>query len=126
MRWGGVGVGVAGENAVTDLAARDGGRRRAVAGVREWLGGTEPDQGIRELEISRGRLEGASRILDEALLTPDSNRVYWFTLLTRTENLVLRAAPINVGTLLRERVYSDRRSRSKVDRKSTRLNSSHT
>src|SRR5216683_3871288 len=103
-------VSLAGENAVTALSALDAGLRRAVAGVREWLGGTEPDQGIRELEIIRGRLEGASRILDEALLTPDSNRVYWFTLLARTENLVLRAAPINVGTLLRERVYSDRRS----------------
>ncbi|MDQ2922737.1 MAG: exonuclease domain-containing protein [Candidatus Dormibacteraeota bacterium] len=103
-------VRLAGENAVTALSALDSGLRRAVAGVRDWLGGVEPDQGIRELEIIRGRLEAASRVLDEALLTPDSNRVYWFTLLTRTENLVLRAAPINVGTLLREHVYSDRRS----------------
>jgi predicted DnaQ family exonuclease/DinG family helicase len=103
-------VRLAAENAVTSLSALDAGLRRAVAGVRDWLGGAEPDQGIRELEIIRGRLEAASRVLDEALLTPDDNRVYWFTLLTRTENLVLRAAPINVGTLLRERVYSDRRS----------------
>jgi len=36
--------------------------------------------------------------------------VYWFTLFARTDNLVLRAAPINVGTLLRERVYTERRS----------------
>jgi predicted DnaQ family exonuclease/DinG family helicase len=103
-------VRLAGENAVTALTALDAGLRRAVAGVRDWLGGTEPDQGIRELEIIRGRLEAASRVLDEALLTPDGNRVYWFTLLTRTENLVLRAAPINVGKLLREHVYSDRHS----------------
>ena len=103
-------VRLAAENAVTSLTALDAGLRRAVAGVRDWLGGTEPDQGIRELEIISGRLEAASRVLDEALLTPDSNRVYWFTLLTRTENLVLRAAPINVGVLLRERVYSDLRS----------------
>jgi Rad3-related DNA helicase len=103
-------VRLAGENAVTALSALDAGLRRSVAGVREWLGGTEPDQGIRELEIIRGRLDAASRVLDEALLTPDANRVYWFTLLTRTENLVLRAAPINVGKLLREHVYSDRRS----------------
>jgi predicted DnaQ family exonuclease/DinG family helicase len=103
-------VRLAAENAVTSLTALDAGLRHAIAGVRDWLGGTEPDQGIRELEIIRGRLEGASRVIDEALLTPDSNRVYWFTLLTRTENLVLRAAPINVGVLLRERVYSDRRS----------------
>ena len=103
-------VRLAGENAVTALTALDSGLRRAVAGVRDWLGGAEPEQGVRELEIIRGRLEAASRVLDEALLTPDPNRVYWFTLLTRTENLVLRAAPINVGTLLREHVYADRRS----------------
>jgi predicted DnaQ family exonuclease/DinG family helicase len=103
-------VGVAGENAVTALSALDAGLRRAVAGVRDWLGGSEPDQGIRELEIIRGRLAVATSVLDEALLTPDSNRVYWFTLLARTDNLVLRAAPINVGSLLRDRVYAERRS----------------
>ncbi|HEY4913528.1 MAG TPA: helicase C-terminal domain-containing protein [Candidatus Dormibacteraeota bacterium] len=101
---------VAAENAVTALTALDAELRRAVAGVRDWLGGSEPDQGIRELEIIRGRLEAAARVVDEAMLTPDANRVYWFTLVARTENLVLRAAPINVGSLLRDRVYADRRS----------------
>ena len=101
---------VAAENAVTALAAVDVGLRRAIAGVREWLGGAEPDQGIRELEIIRGRLEAAMGVLDEAMLKPDPNRVYWFTLLARTENLVLRAAPINVGSLLHDRVYAERRS----------------
>jgi predicted DnaQ family exonuclease/DinG family helicase len=101
---------VAAENAVTALAALDVELRRAVAGVRDWLGGSEPDQGIRELEIIRGRLEASARVVDEAMLTPDPNRVYWFTLVARTENLVLRAAPINVGSLLRDRVYADRRS----------------
>ncbi len=101
---------VAAENAVTALTALDAGLRRAVGGVRDWLGGLEPDQGIRELEIIRGRLDAAARVLDEAMQTPDPNRVYWFTLLARTENLVLRVAPINVGSLLRERVYSERRS----------------
>ena len=103
-------VGIAGENAATSLAALDGALRRAVSGARDWLGGTEPDQGVRELEIIRGRLHAAGELLDEALLTPDPNRVYWFTLFARTDNLVLRAAPINVGTLLRERVYTERRS----------------
>ena len=103
-------VSVAGENAVTALTALDAGLRRAVGGVRDWLGGAEPDQGIRELEIIRGRLAAATRVLDEAMLTPDPNRVYWFTLLARTDNLVLRAAPINVGSLLRDRVYAERRS----------------
>ncbi|HXD80073.1 MAG TPA: helicase C-terminal domain-containing protein [Candidatus Acidoferrum sp.] len=103
-------ISLAAENAVTALTALDSGLRQAVAGVRDWLGGTEPDQGIRELEIIRGRLDAASGVIDEAMRVPDPNRVYWFTLVARTENLVLRAAPINVGSLLRERVYADRRS----------------
>ena len=101
---------VAGENAATTLAALDGVLRRAVGGSRDWLGGVEPDQGVRELEIIRGRLQGAAALLGEALLTPDPNRVYWFTLFARTDNLVLRAAPINVGMLLRDRVYTERKS----------------
>jgi Rad3-related DNA helicase/DNA polymerase III epsilon subunit-like protein len=101
---------VAGENATTALAALDGVLRRAVSGSRDWLGGVEPDQGVRELEIIRGRLHSATELLSEALLRPDPNRVYWFTLFARTDNLVLRAAPINVGTLLRDRVYTERRS----------------
>ncbi|MGA7912301.1 MAG: helicase C-terminal domain-containing protein [Candidatus Dormiibacterota bacterium] len=101
---------MAGENTATSLGALDAVLRRAVAGVRDWLGGAEPDQGVRELEIIRGRLQGAADLLGEAVLTPDSNRVYWFTLIARTESLLLRAAPINVGRLLRERVYSERRS----------------
>ena len=101
---------LAGENATTALAALDVALRRAVGGSREWLGGTEPDQSVRELEIIRGRLHAASVLLEEALVKPDPNRVYWFTLATRSENLLLRAAPINVGSLLRDRVYSERRS----------------
>jgi predicted DnaQ family exonuclease/DinG family helicase len=103
-------VQVAGENAVTALAALDVNLRKAVGGVREWLGGDEPDQGIRELEMIRGRLEAATRLLEEALLRPDANRVYWFTQVSRAENLLLRAAPVNVGSLLRDRVYAERRS----------------
>jgi Rad3-related DNA helicase len=103
-------IGVAGENAATTLAALDIVLRKAVSGSRDWLGGVEPDQGVRELEIIRGRLHGAAELLGEALLKPDPNRVYWFTLFARTDNLVLRAAPINVGTLLRDRVYTERRS----------------
>ncbi len=101
---------LAGENAATALAALDGALRRAVGGAREWLGGAEPDQGVRELEIIRGRLHAASELLGEGLVQPDANRVYWFTLFARTDNLVLRAAPINVGALLRDRVYNERRS----------------
>ena len=98
------------ENTATALAALDVSLRRAVGGVREWLGGDEADQGIREMEMIRGRLEASLRVLDEALLRPDANRVYWFSQVSRAENLLLRAAPINVGSLLRDRVYSERRS----------------
>ena len=101
---------LAGENATTALGALDVSLRKAVGGVREWLGGEEPNQGIRELEMIRGRLEAALTVLDEALLRPDPNRVYWFSQVSRAENLLLRAAPINVGTLLRDHVYAERRS----------------
>ncbi|HYL08321.1 MAG TPA: helicase C-terminal domain-containing protein [Candidatus Udaeobacter sp.] len=101
---------MAAENAVTSLTALDASLRRGVAGVREWLGGDEPDQGIRELEMIRGRLAEAAGVIEEALLKPDPNRVYWFSQVARSENLLLRAAPINVGGLLKERVYSERRS----------------
>ncbi len=104
------GVAFAAENAVTSLTALDTSLRRGVAGVREWLGGDEPDPGIRELEMIRGRIEAAITVLDEALVRPDPNRVYWFSVIAKTESLVLRAAPIHVGGLLRERVYAERRS----------------
>jgi DNA polymerase-3 subunit epsilon len=101
---------LAGENAATALAALDVSLRAAVAGARDLLGGDEPDQGVRELEIIRGRLQGAGMLIREALVAPQADRVYWFTLVARNESLSLRSAPINVGSLLRERVYADRRS----------------
>lgn len=101
---------LSGENASTSLSALDMSLRKAVAGVRDWLGGNEPDQGVRELEIIRARLESAATLLQQAFVAPDPNRVYWFLQLSRAENLLLRAAPIDVGWLLRERVYGERRS----------------
>src|SRR5207245_4891651 len=103
-------LGLSAENAVTALGALDALLRRAVAGVREWLGGEEPDQGVRELEMIRGRLEASLGLLEEAALRPDANRVYWFSQVSRAENLLLRAASINVGSLLRDCVSADRRS----------------
>ena len=91
-------------DAVTALAALDGTVRGAVAACREWLGGEQPDQALRELEIIRGRLAEAQNLVREALLEPDQNRVYWFTLLARSSVLILRSAPLNVGELLREHV----------------------
>ena len=43
-------------------------------------------------------------------MSPDPERVYWFTMVSRNESLLLRSAPINVGSLLREQVYASRRS----------------
>jgi predicted DnaQ family exonuclease/DinG family helicase len=104
------GVKLPAENAVTALTALDALLRRAIGGVREWLGGQEPDQGIRELEMIRARIDASTRLLEEALLGPQPNRVYWFSQVSRAENLLLRGAPINVGTLLRDQVYRERRS----------------
>src|SRR2546428_8716973 len=56
------------------------------------------------------RLDVVMRLLDEVLMRPDANRVYWFSQVSRADNLLLRAAPINVGSLRRDRVYSERRS----------------
>jgi DNA polymerase-3 subunit epsilon/ATP-dependent DNA helicase DinG len=58
----------------------------------------------------RARVEDSMQLLDDALVKPDANTVYWFTQVSRAENLLLRAAPINVGWLLRDRVYAERRS----------------
>ena len=101
---------LAAENAATALAALDTRLRSAVGTAREWLGGEEPDQGVRELEIIRGRLQSAGVLIHEALVAPNPHRVYWFTLIARNDSLLLRSAPINVGSLLRERVYMERRS----------------
>ncbi|HEY6114699.1 MAG TPA: helicase C-terminal domain-containing protein [Candidatus Dormibacteraeota bacterium] len=98
------------ENLVTALAALDVSLRHAVAGVRDWLGGEEPDQGIRELEMIRGRLEASLHLVEHAVLRPDPNTVYWFSQVSRAESLLLRAAPIEVGSMLRENVYANRRS----------------
>jgi ATP-dependent DNA helicase DinG len=101
---------LAAENAATALAALETSLRTIAGAAREWLGGDEPDQGVRELEIIRGRLQGAGVLIHEALLAPDPNRVYWFMQVSRNESLLLRSAPINVGMLLRDRVYAERRS----------------
>ncbi|HZQ49495.1 MAG TPA: helicase C-terminal domain-containing protein [Candidatus Dormibacteraeota bacterium] len=110
--WGDVSL--AAENAATALASLDVALRSIVAGARDWLGGDEPDQGVRELEVIRGRLQPAGLLIAEAMVNPDPNRVYWFTLTTRSDpnssSLLLRSAPIDVGHLLREHVYGERRS----------------
>jgi DNA polymerase-3 subunit epsilon/ATP-dependent DNA helicase DinG len=94
-------------DAVTALAAVDARLRRAASLSREWLGGSEPNQDLRELEIIRGRLAEAADLLDQAFQRPDPNRVYWLTLPGRTSALLVRSAPLEIGAMLRERVFGE-------------------
>ncbi len=104
------GVELAGESAATSLAALETTLRAAVTQARDWLGGEEGDQGVRELEIIRGRLQGALLLIGEAINDPHPNRVYWFAQTQKDDTVLLRSAPLNVGALLRDRVYAERRS----------------
>ena len=104
------GIALAGESAATALAVLETALRAAVSQARDWLGGDEPDQGVRELEIIRGRLQGALLLIGEALTNPHPNRVYWFAQTQKDDTVLLRSAPLNVGALLRDRVYAERRS----------------
>ena len=104
------GVRLAGENAATALTALETALRAAVSESRDWLGGEEPDQRVRELEIIRGRLQAALMLIAEAINEPHPNRVYWFAQTQKDDTVVLRSAPLNVGALLRARVYAERRS----------------
>ncbi len=97
-------------DAATALAALDAHLRRAVSAGRDWLSGDDPDQDLRELEIIRGRISDSAAVIACGLVEPDPNFVYWFTLLARTSSVLLRSAPIDVGSLLREQVYAERRS----------------
>jgi len=97
-------------DAATSLAGLDATLRRAVSGAREWLGGDEPDADLRELEIIRSRVAEARELLREAILEPDANQVYWFSQISRSADAVLRAAPLNVGGLLREHVFDPRQT----------------
>jgi predicted DnaQ family exonuclease/DinG family helicase len=103
------GLATLGADVSTGLAALETELRRAVSLSREWLGGEAPDQALRELEIIRGRLMEAGQLIREAFTVPDANRVYWFSL-ARTGTLALRSAPVEVGSLLHEQVFADRRS----------------
>jgi DNA polymerase-3 subunit epsilon/ATP-dependent DNA helicase DinG len=97
-------------DATTALSALEAALGRAVALGRDWLGGEQPDQALRELEVIRGRLEEGRSTLAEAFAQPDPNRVYWFVLLARTNAVLLRSALLDVGSLLREQVYAERSS----------------
>ncbi|MDQ6919316.1 MAG: exonuclease domain-containing protein [Candidatus Dormibacteraeota bacterium] len=95
-------------DATTSLAGLDATLRRAGAGSRDWLGGDEPDAELRELELNRSRVAEAGVLLREAILEPHGNQVYWFSQISRSADAVLRSAPINVGGLLREKVFDPR------------------
>jgi len=99
-------AGLAGEAAVA-LARLDTHLRRAIALSRDWLGGREPNHVLRELETIRSRLAEAADLVEQAFQRADPNRVYWFSVQARTNGLVLRSAPLEVGALLRENVFAD-------------------
>ena len=94
-------------DAATALSALDAELRRAVALSREWLGGQEPDQAVRELEIIRGQLMEGADLIERAFQRPDPNRVYWLSIQGRSNTPTLRAAPLEVGYLLREQVFHE-------------------
>ncbi|HZU19242.1 MAG TPA: helicase C-terminal domain-containing protein [Candidatus Dormibacteraeota bacterium] len=96
----------AAEDAVTVLAALEAQLRRVIASAREWSGGGEPDQELRDLESARAALSGACGLLQEAFRDPDPERVYWLAWHPRSEALAVRSAPLEVGERLRERVYA--------------------
>lgn len=97
-------------DATIALAALDAHLGRAVALSRDWLGGEEPDQALRELEAHRTELAEAAALLREAFAEPDANRVCWIAVASRTGALTVRSAPVDVGSLLAEQVYAERRS----------------
>ena len=99
-----------GEDALTALGALDTRLRRAVGAGREWTPGEEPDQGLRELDVIRGRLFEAATLIREAIADPDPARVTWFQVVSRAPNLTLRSAPLDIGGLLREHVFEGRSS----------------
>jgi DNA polymerase III epsilon subunit family exonuclease len=94
-------------DAVAALGRLDAQLRRAASLSRESMGGGEPDQGLRELEIIRGRLAEAADLLDQAFQHPQENRVYWLALPGRTSALIVRSAPLEIAGMLRERVFAD-------------------
>ena len=97
-------------DATTSLAGLDATLRRTTAGARDSLGGDEPDADLRELEIIRRGVAEAGELIHTALLQPDANEVYWFSQISRSAEAVLRSAPLNVGGLLREKVFEPRKT----------------
>jgi len=92
-------------DATTALAALDARLRRALSLAQGFAG--EPDQALREVEIVRVQLGEAASLIQELFLSPDPERVYWIRILAREQGLSLCSAPISVGPLLAERVYSN-------------------
>jgi len=96
----------AAEDTITALAGLGAQLRQVIAMAREWSGGGEPDQELGDLESARGALLEVAELLQEAFLEPDPERVYWLAWHPRSDALAVRSAPLEVGDLLRERVYA--------------------
>jgi DNA polymerase-3 subunit epsilon/ATP-dependent DNA helicase DinG len=94
-------------DAVIALTAVDTDLRRIIAQGRGGFAGAEPNQRLRELEIVRGSLAEAADLIEQAVNRPDPERVYWCGLVGRGSTPTLRSAPLEVGPLLRNRVFAE-------------------
>ncbi|MBO0708714.1 MAG: hypothetical protein J2P44_10145, partial [Candidatus Dormibacteraeota bacterium] len=92
------------DDAATALAALDAVLQR-VTGTARPLSGGDPDQVLREIEIARGEVTDAARLLDRAFRDPDPNTVYWVQQSARADWPALRSAPLSVASLLRDQVF---------------------
>jgi DNA polymerase-3 subunit epsilon/ATP-dependent DNA helicase DinG len=103
-------VEIAAGDAVTALAALNAHLGRLVDVARDWQGEDQPDAPPREVDAIRLRLEAAADLLGHAVIDPDPSRVSWVTLQSRTSTVVLRSTPVDVGPLLENHVFAQRRS----------------
>jgi Rad3-related DNA helicase len=60
----------------------------------------------RELDLFRAQLEERLGLLEQALLRPRSDRLYWIGTERRSGRCVLHAAPTTAGELLQERAFA--------------------
>jgi ATP-dependent DNA helicase DinG len=62
----------------------------------------------RELDLFLGQLTGRADLVEETLLRPGPQRLYWLGLERRSGRALLQAAPTRAGTELRERAFADK------------------
>jgi predicted DnaQ family exonuclease/DinG family helicase len=68
------------------------------------------DELIRELTANCQRLQGNWEHANAFLVEPIDEAIYWLTVSARTGDIIMRAAPLRVGPLLNEGLYSGKDS----------------